>query len=99
MAVDAGSVFVRLSGLFDRKGFDDFDRNVVKAQKVKDIKARLGGDFDSRDFDAYERRLKEAASERTCEVRSRRRSAPTMTAARSTPITARRSGSRRPTTT
>jgi murein DD-endopeptidase MepM/ murein hydrolase activator NlpD len=57
--MSAGSVWVRLGGIFDRKGFDDFEANTVKAQKVKDIKARLGGDFDSRDFDLYQKRLDE----------------------------------------
>lgn len=59
MSVNAGSVFVRLGGLFDRRGFDEFEANTVKAQKVKDIKARLGGEFDSRDFDLYQKRLDE----------------------------------------
>lgn len=57
--ISAGSVFVGLFGKFNKKDFDDFDQRVVKAQKVKDIKARLEGDFDTRDFDMYDRRLKE----------------------------------------
>ena len=57
--MNAGSVFVRVGAQFDSKGFDDFEREHVRAQRLKDISTRLDGDFDPRDFNLYEQKLKE----------------------------------------
>ena len=54
---DAGSVFVRIGAQFDDRGFDEFDRRHVKAQRAKDIETRLKGEFDPRSFNQYEQRL------------------------------------------
>jgi hypothetical protein len=55
----AGSAFVRLGADLDRSGFEQFERETVRAQKVKDINARLGADVQLRDFELYEAKLKE----------------------------------------
>lgn len=55
--MDVGSVQVRIGALFDRRGFDQFEKEHVKAQRAKDIEARLGGDFDPRSFREYDRAL------------------------------------------
>lgn len=57
MAIDVGSVFVRLGFREDDRGFRDWERNVVRAQQVKDIKADLGAVFDDREFHRYDRAL------------------------------------------
>ena len=54
---DAGSVFVRIGAQFDDRGFDEFGRRHVKAQRAKDIETRLKGEFDPRSFNLYEQRL------------------------------------------
>jgi hypothetical protein len=58
-SIEVGSVFVRLGSLFDKKGFEDFEQEKVRAQRITDIKARLSGDADLREFDVYERKLAE----------------------------------------
>lgn len=60
MAFSAGSVFVRLGADVDKRGFQDYEQQIVKAQRIKDIETRLGGDVKLGDFDLYERKLKEA---------------------------------------
>lgn len=53
-------MLVRLGGDLDRHGFDQFEKEHVKAQKLKDIETRLGADVQVKEFDLYERKLKEA---------------------------------------
>lgn len=57
--VSAGAIFVTLGGVFQKKGFDDFDHRVVKAVKIKDIAVDLRAKPELKGFDIYERKLKE----------------------------------------
>lgn len=57
--IDVGGIAVRLGFKDDKRGFDDWERNVVRAQQVKDINAHLGAEYDGRGFDTYYRKLDE----------------------------------------
>lgn len=58
--MDVGSVFVRLGFREDDSGFRNWERNVVRAKAVQDIKADLGAKVDDRAFTHYFARLDEA---------------------------------------
>jgi hypothetical protein len=57
---DAGSVNVRLGGDFDRKGFDQYDRAIERAERKKKVEAELGAEVDERAFKAYDRAMDRA---------------------------------------
>lgn len=54
MALNAGSVFVRLGAQIERRGFEQFDREIAQARR-QDVQARLAGKFDDRAFQQMER--------------------------------------------
>lgn len=68
MALDAGSVFVRLGARLEEREFRRYDQELERARRQRAVEAKLGAEVDRRAFDQYERalaRARRSASDRS----------------------------------